>query len=313
MKSFDIITLRNGKELKLFGGQKHRNNNTIRYFCDHVGSFYELQDIIFGNSRLFLASVYQNGDSIYTLGGLLEWWVYMPKMATINDEGVTRYIVATSPTYSKNSSISFLTVTMSGEVKEFPLLSDYADRTRSLDEYCSRYSKAARDFEHLSLKNVHDTVTSLTNQREKQMKIEKIWSPYKDNIELLYKHREEILAHRNWAMAAIPLKVYMVQLPIYIGTMLKLWANENKWLTYPCECGYKAFIYSFAGSPLSGTTVISYKCVHCHKQGNAQVGGFLSRAHTLAIMQQELSKEAEGIETVTLTELLANIKTTNLK
>ena len=233
----------------------------------------------------------------------------MPQMATLKNEGVTYYIIAVSSSCSKG----FITVTMSGEVKEFPFLSDYADRTRSLDEHCCRYSKVARDFEHLSLKNVYDTVASLAKQREEERKIEKIWSPYRDNIELLYKHREEILTHKDWAMAAIPLKVYMVQLPIYIGTMLRLWTNEDKWLTHPCVCGHKAFIYSFAGSPLSGTTSISYKCVHCHKQGNAQVDGFLCRAHTLAVTQQELSKEAEGIEAITLKEIIDNIKRTNLK
>lgn len=309
MKIFDSITLQDGKVLKLFGGQKHRNKNTIRYFCEHVAFFYEHQDIIFNNSRLFLAHIYQKGDSIYTLGGLLEWWECMLQMATINDGGVTRYIVATSSSCPKD----FITVTMLGEVKELSFLSDYADRLHSLDEYCSRYSEASRDFEHLSLKNVYDTVASLTKQREKERKIEQIWSPYRDNIELLYKHREEILAHRDLAMTAIPLKVYMVQLPIYIGTMLRLWANENKWLTYPCKCGHKAFIYSFVGSPLSGTTAISYQCAYCHKQGNAQVGGFLSRAHTLAVTQQELFKETEGIEAITLKELIDNIKTTNLK
>lgn len=256
---------------------------------------------------MFLAPVYLNGDCIYTLGGLLEWWKHMPQMATLKKEGVTHYIIAVSSSCSKG----FITVTMSGEVKEFPFLSDYADRIRSLYGYCSRYSKTARDYEHLSLKNVYDTIISLNKQREKQMKIEKIWSPYRDNIELLYKHREEILTHKDWAMAAIPLKVYMVQLPIYIGTMLRLWTNEDKWLTHPCVCGHKAFIYSFAGSPLSGTTSISYKCVHCHKQGNAQVDGFLCRAHTLAVTQQELSKEAEGIEAITLKEIIDNLKRTN--
>lgn len=309
MKTVDSITLQDGKILKLYGGLNHRNNNTIRYFCEHVVFFYEHQDIIFINSRLFLAHVYQKGDGIYTLGGMLEWWKCMPQMATFNDEGVTRYIVAASSSYSK----SFITVTMSGEVKELSFLSYYTDRLRSLDEYCSRYSKVARDFEHLSLKNVYDTVASLTKQIEKERKIEKTWSPYRNNIELLYKHREEIFAHKDWVIAQIPLKVYMVCQSIRIGTMLRLWTNENKWLTYPCVCGHKAFIYSFAGSPLSGTTAISYKCVHCHKQGNAQVGGFLSRAHTLAVTQQELFKEAEGIEAVTLTELIDNIKTTNFK
>lgn len=309
MKTFNSITLQNGKVLKLNGGQKHRNNNTIRYFCEHVYFFYKHQNIIFGNSRMFLTPIFQNGGDIYTLGGLLEWWKCMPLMATIKNEGVTRYILAVSSSCPK----SFITVTMEGEVKEVTNLTDSADRVHSLDEYCRRYCEAARDYEHLSLKNVYDTIVSWNKQMEKQMKIEKIWSPYRDNIELIYEHREGILAHRDWAMAAIPLKVYTVCQPIRIGTMLRLWANENKWLTYPCKCGHKAFIYSFAGSPLSGTTSISYKCVHCHEKGNAQVDGFLTRAHTLAVTQQELSNEAEGIEAITLTELLENIKRTNLK
>ena len=162
MKTFDSITLVNGKVLKLFGGQKHRNNNTIRYFCEHANFFYEHQDTIFDNSRMFLAPVYLNGDCIYTLGGLLEWWKHMPQMATLKNEGVTHYIIAVSSSCSKG----FITVTMSGEIKEFPFLSDYADRIRSLYGYCSRYSKTACDYEHLSLKKVYDTVASLAKQRE---------------------------------------------------------------------------------------------------------------------------------------------------
>ena len=309
MNTFNSITLQNGKVLKLHGGQKHRNNNTIRYFCEHVDFFYEHQNIIFDSSRMFVAPIFQSGGDIYTLGGLLEWWKCMPLMATIKNEGVTHYIIAVSPSCSKN----FITVTMEGEVKEVTNLINYADRAHSLDEYCRRYCEAARDYEHLSLKNVYDTIVSLNKQMEKQMKIEKIWSPYRDNIELIYKHREEIFAHKDWMMATTPFKVYMIQQPIFIGTMLRLWANEDNWLTYPCKCGHKAFIYSFAGSPLSGITSISYKCIHCHQKGNAEVDGFLTRAHTLAVTQQELSNEAEGIEAITLTELLENIKRTNLK
>ena len=309
MKTSYHITLQDGKVLKLYGGQKHRNNNTIRYFCEHVAFFHEHQGIIFGNSRMFLTPIFQSGVNIYTLGGLLEWWKLMPQMATIKNEGVTHYIIVVSPSCSKN----FITVTMEGEVKEVTNLNNYADRAHSLDEYCRRYCEAARDYEHLSLKNVYDTIVSLDKQMEKLMKIEKIWSPYRDNIELLYKHREEIFARKDWAMTATPLKVYMIQQPIFIGTMLRSWANEDNWLTYPCKCGHKAFIYSFAGSPLSGITSISYKCIHCHQKGNAEVDGFLTRSHTLAVTQQELFNEAEGIEAITLTELLDNIKRTNLK
>lgn len=309
MKTSDYITLQDGKMLKLYGGQKHRNYNTIRYFCEHVAFFHEYQGIIFGNSHMFLTPIFQSGVNIYTLGGLLEWWKLMPQMATIKNEGVIHYIIAASLSCSK----CFITVTMTGEIKEISNLNDYADRVHSLDEYCRRYCEAARDYEHLSLKNVYDTIVSMNKQREKQMKIEKIWSPYRDNIDLIYKHREEIFAHKDWMMTTTPFKVYMIQRPIFIGTMLRLWVNENKWLTHPCKCGHKAFIYSFAGSPLSGTTSISYKCVHCHEKGNAQVDGFLTRAHTLAVTQQELSNEAECIEAITLTELLENIKRTNLK
>lgn len=45
MKTFDSITLVNGKVLKLFGGQKHRNNNTIRYFCEHAAFFMSIKTL----------------------------------------------------------------------------------------------------------------------------------------------------------------------------------------------------------------------------------------------------------------------------
>lgn len=284
MKISNTIKIKSGKELKLYGGQKHSNKNTIRYFCEHADYFYEHREFIFDNSRMFLITVYQDRDFIYTLGGLLEWLESITQVATISEV-----------------------------IKDVLFQKDNSDRLSRLKQHCSRYSKAAGEYEHLTLKNVHDTITSLVKQREHNLTEKRIWSPYIDNIELLYEHRNEILAHKEWAMATIPLKVYMVCQPICIGTMLRLWANENEWLTYQCECGHKAFIYSFAGSPLSGTTSISYKCIHCHKNGNAQVGSFLSRAHTLALTQQELFKEAEGDEAITLTELLDNIKTINLK
>lgn len=284
MKISNTIKIKSGKELKLYGGQKHSNKNTIRYFCEHADFFYEHREFIFDNSRMFLIPVYQDRDFIYTLGGLLEWLESITQVATISEV-----------------------------IKDVLFQKDNSDRLSRLKQHCSRYCKAAGEYEHLTLKNVHDTITSLVKQREHNLTEKRIWSPYIDNIELLYEHRNEILAHKEWAMATIPLKVYMVCQPICIGTMLRLWANENEWLTYQCECGHKAFIYSFAGSPLSGTTSISYKCIHCHKNGNAQVGSFLSRAHTLALTQQELFKEAEGDEAITLTELLDNIKTINLK
>lgn len=302
MKDLKTINLQNGNELRLHGGPRHRNLNSMRYFCDHADYFYENRDFIFTHSRLFLAPVYQNGDFIYTLGGLMEWWESMPQHASINDEGVIRFIVAVSL-----SDNSFITITTSCEVKEIPFSNDYAERVNGLKNYCGRYKEVARDYEHLSLKNACDTIASLTKKRERELMEERIWGLYQNNIELLYEHREEILARKDWGMVTIPLTVYMMWQPVHIGTMLKLLESGNPLFTHHCECGHDAFIYSFAGSPLSGSTSISYRCVHCHKSGNGQTDRFLGRVHALTDAQKQLYF-GECTKCIPLTELINNIK-----
>lgn len=46
MKISNTIKIKSGKELKLYGGQKHSNKNTIRYFCEHADFFYEHREFI---------------------------------------------------------------------------------------------------------------------------------------------------------------------------------------------------------------------------------------------------------------------------
>lgn len=43
MKISNTIKIKSGKELKLYGGQKHSNKNTIRYFCEHADFFTNIE------------------------------------------------------------------------------------------------------------------------------------------------------------------------------------------------------------------------------------------------------------------------------
>ena len=56
--------------------------------------------------------------------------------------------------------------TISEVIKDVLFQKDNSDRLSRLKQHCSRYSKAAGEYEHLTLKNVHDTITSLVKQRE---------------------------------------------------------------------------------------------------------------------------------------------------
>jgi hypothetical protein len=53
--------------------------------------------------------------------------------------------------------------------------------------------------------------------------------------------------------------------PITLGDLLLLYINENDY-SLDCDCGNKAYIYNFGGSPLSGSIVDWYaKCPKCRK------------------------------------------------
>ena len=77
---------------------------------------------------------------------------------------------------------------------------------------------------------------------------------------------------------------------------------------HKCEkCGHTAYVYSFAGSPMSGIGSISYQCFYCGEYGHIAKDGFGSRMKALKDIREELLKDKEGVDEVPLETLIANL------
>lgn len=180
----------------------------------------------------------------------------------------------------------------------------------SIDQACHRlskfaainrhYHKYAEQYEACSLESV--LVSLQMGKRESK------WPLYRENIKLFYKHREEICKRKEWFYATIPLSVFGTRNPIFIGVILTLWQRGNESFMHKCEkCGHTAYVYSFAGSPMSGIGSISYQCFYCGEYGHIAKDGFGSRMKALKDIREELLKDKEGVDEVPLETLIANL------
>lgn len=162
------------------------------------------------------------------------------------------------------------------------------------------YHKYAEQYEACSLESV--LVSLQMGKRESK------WPLYRENIKLFYEHREEICKRKEWFYATIPLSVFGTRNPIFVGVMLTLWQRGNERFMHKCEkCGHTAYVYSFAGSPMSGIGSISYQCFHCGEYGHIAKDGFGSRMKALKDIREELLKDKEGVDEVPLETLIANL------
>lgn len=177
------------------------------------------------------------------------------------------------------------------------------DRLRALFAINRKYSKCY-EYEAYTLEEVIERLQFNDNESN--------WPLYVDNIQLFIDHREEIYGRKEWFLSPLPLSVYMVKGPIAVGTMLKLWEQENKWFFHKCDnCGQTAYIYSFAGNPLTGTTSVSYRCCHCSADGHARTSGFLSRAKALADAKNEYQKNDGHVDGIPLGTLVSILEDAN--
>ena len=164
-----------------------------------------------------------------------------------------------------------------------------------------RYHRYAEQYEACSLESV--LVSLQVGKRESK------WPLYRENIKLFYEHREEIGKRKEWFYATIPFSVFGTRNPIFVGVMLTLWQRGNERFMHKCEkCGHTAYVYSFAGSPMSGMGSISYQCFHCGEYGHIAKAGFGSRMKALKDIREELLKDKEGVDEVPLETLVANLK-----
>lgn len=137
----------------------------------------------------------------------------------------------------------------------------------------------------------------------------KEWELYKGNLPLLYRNRKAIYRRREWYLATTPVTVYGITSPIAIGTILKLWDDGSKYFRCECcECGSTAYVYSYAGNPMTGTTTISCCCFHCGNVFTKQTDGWIARTKTLAQAIRQNLTDIDKVETISLKELVRTLR-----
>lgn len=105
-----------------------------------------------------------------------------------------------------------------------------------------------------------------------------------DNLDLILRHREEILATPHYRNIDVhyavegggcyigPLRTArqfniagtLVNINLKLGALLEVWDTDQ--FKVECKCGGTAVIYYFAGSPLSGCSVATAFCPKCKEK-----------------------------------------------
>lgn len=131
------------------------------------------------------------------------------------------------------------------------------------------------------------------------------WELYKSNLPLLYRNREAIYRRREWFLARTPITIYGITSPITIGTILKLWDSGSKYFHCKCrECGSAAYVYGYAGNPMTGTTTISCCCFRCGNFFTKRTDGWTSRTKALAQAIKLYQADIKMTAAISLNELV---------
>jgi hypothetical protein len=111
------------------------------------------------------------------------------------------------------------------------------------------------------------------DEEERQVQL---WYEFAESIPLLIEHSEEILSRDDYYFAQTPLSVYPVG-RVYIGGLLKGYLTKESKFILPCDtegCDGKRYIFSFSGSPLTGTMIGHCICPKCGKISKFQNSDF---------------------------------------
>ena len=162
----------------------------------------------------------------------------------------------------------------------------------SFAEFCAR-QKAGLQLVSEAEQQENDYKKALKEAREKRF--ERKYQLFYDNLDLILRHRDEILATPRYANidAHYLLKgggLYVghlntarrfniagnvVTVNLRLASLFKIWETDQ--FRVECGCGTKTFIRGFAGSPLSGSSQASALCPKCKKivrVGNRSFGTY---------------------------------------
>ena len=175
-----------------------------------------------------------------------------------------------------------------------PILQEPNNKRESFAAMCKR--------EAAGLKLISDEMEQEEKEQEELRKLqEKRFARKKkllfDNLDLILRHREEILATPRYANIDAHYAIRgnglyvgpLSSINLRLGTLLEVWDTDQ--FKVECKCGGTAVIYYFSGSPLSGASVASAICPECkrviHDIRNRSFGKYYW------YLQTKLSEEVE--------------------
>ena len=192
--------------------------------------------------------------------------------------------------------------------KPFPVISNQPDnRHESTQEFFKRQAAG--------LKLISDEMEQENWEQEELRKFqEKSFERKKkllfDNLDLIMRHRDEILATPRYAnidvhyaikggglyvgplltSRAFNIAGSIVRVNLRLATLLRVWETDQ--FRVDCKCGCTALIRSFTGSPLSGSSRATAYCPECRQEtrvGNRSFGNYYW------YLQKNLSEDVEAV------------------
>lgn len=111
---------------------------------------------------------------------------------------------------------------------------------------------------------------------------ERQWNLFAEAVPLIWRHREQILTDPQLFGARTPMRIRMAYVsmkdsgPYPLGVVVRAWSEHAENYTRVCpKCGGRMLIYSFSGSPLSGSSSHSATCTACgYQQRHVDEGSF---------------------------------------
>jgi hypothetical protein len=198
--------------------------------------------------------------------------------------------------------------------KPFPIIPEQPDnRHESALEFFKRQATG--------LKLISDEMEQESKEQEELRKLQEKSLERKkkllfDNLDLIMRHRDEILATPRYAnidahyaikggglyvgplstSKAFNIAGSIVRVNLRLATLLRIWETDQ--FRVGCKCGGTALIRSFTGSPLSGSSRATAYCPECKQEAhvaNRSFGGYFWYLQTK--LNEETEKVAKAIIT----------------
>lgn len=147
------------------------------------------------------------------------------------------------------------------------------------------------------------------------------WYFYKTHIGFFWQYREQILAEPRYAQVPTPVELsyglggFSIEtLPgryIRLGALLRGWTEHPEHYMRPCPaCGGTMLLYSFNGSPMTGSCSKSYSCAACsHRIEHERGGDFGALRQTIGELSASLAGEPPAARPLSMMQLVGELTT----